>query len=454
MRKQPRRQSTIKSVFWLVLICIPLWGLSLQSLNASALQNNELTPTPTLEPTTALSPEAPQPTFTSTVESIITAESTGLPSFTPSFIPENTATPIFTYSPPLPTLSGEYVPDEVLVRFKKSATDESILQCLFLSNATVLSSIEELSVWVVQIPLGKAAESIAAISTCPQVRYAEPNYLASFADTIPSDPDWNLQYGLVNIRAPQGWDYSTGSATVTIAIIDSGVDLSHADIAAKIVPGYDFVNGDAIPQDDNGHGTHVAGIAAASGNNGVGVAGVSWGARIMPIKVLNAGGGGSFADVAAGIVWAADNGAQVINLSLGGASSSTTLQDAVNYAYGKGVVLVAAAGNTGSGLILYPARYPNVIAVGAVDNTNNHAGFSNFGPELDLVAPGASIYSTVIGGYGFKSGTSMAAPYVSGLAAILRGYPAGIPRLRSRLKWKLRHWIWAFPVLIIYMDMA
>ena len=134
------------------------------------------------------------------------------------------------------------------------------------------------------------------------------------------------------------------------------------------------------------------------------------------------------------LFWATDNGAQVINLSLGGASSSTTLQDAVNYAYGKGVLLVAAAGNTGSNFVLYPARYPNVIAVGAVDNTNNHAGFSNFGPELDLVAPGASIYSTVIGGYGYKSGTSMAAPYVSGLAAILRGYPLDIPRLRSLLE--------------------
>jgi subtilisin family serine protease len=145
----------------------------------------------------------------------------------------------------------------------------------------------------------------------------------------------------------------------------------------------------------------------------------------MPVKVLNAGGNGSFADVAAGITWSADHGTQVINLSVGGASPSAVLQDAVNYAYGKGVLLVAAAGNTGSGVILYPARYPNVIAVGAVDNTNNHAGFSNFGPELDLAAPGASIYSTVIGGYGYLSGTSMAAPYVSGLAAILRGYPAG-----------------------------
>ncbi|MBV5323623.1 peptidase S8, partial [bacterium] len=270
-------------------------------------------------------------------------------------------------------------------------------------------------------PFGKVAESIAAISACPQVRYVEPNYMASIADTIPSDPNWGLQYGLINIRAPQGWDYATGSPAVTIAIIDSGVDLNHADLSAKIVPGYDFVNGDSIPQDDNGHGTHVAGIAAASGNNGIGIAGVSWGARIMPIKVLNASGNGDFATVAAGIIWATNHGAQVINLSLGGASASTVLQDAVNYAYGNGVLLAAAAGNTGSNFVLYPARYPNVIAVGAVDNANNLTAFSNYGPELDMVAPGASIYSTTIGGYEYNSGTSMAVPYISGRAAILRG---------------------------------
>ncbi len=145
----------------------------------------------------------------------------------------------------------------------------------------------------------------------------------------------------------------------------------------------------------------------------------------MPVKVLNSSGNGSFLNVADGIIWATDHGAQVINLSLGGVSSSLVLQDSINYAYGKGVVLIAAAGNTGSNFVLYPARYPNVIAVGAVDITNNRMGISNFGPELDVVAPGASIYSTVIGGYDYKSGTSMAVPYVSGLAAILRGYPAG-----------------------------
>ncbi len=309
-----------------------------------------------------------------------------------------------------------------MVRFRKSASAEGIQQCLAASGAEAVSVIEELNVWVLRVPPGKVAEVIALVSACPGVRYAEPNYMASIADTIPSDPSWSAQYGLVNIRAPQGWDYSTGSTSVTIAILDTGVDLSHADLASKIVPGYDFVNGDSIPQDDNGHGTHAAGIAAAIGNNGVGVAGVSWGARIMPVKVLNAGGGGSFADAAAGIIWAADNGAQIINLSLGGTSPSRFCRTRSTMRMEEEFLLVAAAGND-NGAIRYPARYPNVIAVGAVDSLNNRVGSSNYGSELDLVAPGVNIYSTVIGGYGYNSGTSMSAPYVSGLAAILYGIP-------------------------------
>ncbi|HLO33511.1 MAG TPA: S8 family serine peptidase, partial [Anaerolineales bacterium] len=180
---------------------------------------------------------------------------------------------------------------------------------------------------------------------------------------------------------------------------------------------------DNNPQDDNGHGTHVAGIAAALCNNGTGVAGVSWGARLMPVKVLNAAGNGTYADVADGIIWAADHGAQIINLSLGGGNSSQMLQDAVDYAAAKSVVLVAAAGNAGRNSVFYPARYPNVIAVAATDPSNAHAGFSNYGPDVDLSAPGVSIYSTFPGGYGYNNGTSMATPFVSGLAAILRGIP-------------------------------
>ena len=295
--------------------------------------------------------------------------------------------------------------------------------CLQSAGASIKSEIEALSVLVLKVPKDTVAEAIARLSACPDTRLAEPNYLVHIADTIPSDPDWSLQYGLDNIHAPGGWDLSTGSPAVTIAVIDTGVDLGHPDLSAKIVGGYDFVNGDNSAQDDNGHGTHVAGIAAAITNNGTGVAGVSWGAHIMPIKVLNSAGNGTFADVAAGIAWAADHGAQVINLSLGGSSSSSVLQSAVDYAYGKGVVIVAAAGNSGINFVLYPARYPNVIAVAATNSTNAHAGFSNFGPEVDLAAPGVFILSTLPGSYGYLSGTSMSAPFVSGLAAILRGIP-------------------------------
>jgi len=322
-----------------------------------------------------------------------------------------------------PFIRGNYVKDEILARFKDSATDEMIAECLKQVTGEIKSTIDEISVTVIQIDAVNVSNAVATLSACPGVRYVEPNYIATMADTIPTDPGWGLQYGFVNIRAPQGWDLSRGSSSITIAIVDTGVDLGHADLASKIVPGYDFVNNDAIAQDDHGHGTHVAGIAAAVTNNNTGVAGTSWRARIMPVKVLNAAGGGTFADAANGIIWAADNGAQIINLSIGGPTSSVVLQNAVNYADGLGVLVIAATGNNGNTPVLYPAAYPNVIAVGATDSSNNLAGFSNFGAEMDLVAPGVSIYSTSPGGYAYRNGTSMATAFVSGFAAILRGLP-------------------------------
>jgi LPXTG-site transpeptidase (sortase) family protein len=325
---------------------------------------------------------------------------------------------------PVPDLTGSYSPDEVLIKFDPNTPKKVIEQCLGSVNATLDSQIEELHVLEVKIPNGKVTESISSLSACQGILYAEPNYDVWMADIAPNDPGWGNQYGLLAIHAPQGWALSTGSPSVTIAFVDTGVDTHHVDLAGKIVPGYDFVNEDNDPQDDNGHGTHVAGTAAAISNNRVGITGVSWGARIMPIKALNAYGNGSFAEVAAGIAWAADHGAQVINLSLGGTSPSSVLEDAVNYAYGKGVILVAAGGNMGSNSVLFPAAYPHVIAVAATDESNKKANFSNFGPEIDVAASGVSIYSTVIGNaFGYMSGTSMSTAYVSGLAAILRGIP-------------------------------
>lgn len=318
--------------------------------------------------------------------------------------------------------SDEYISGEILVQVAPTSSLVELYAYVDQVGAEIVSEIPELGVVEVVFPDGDIEGHVLAMRSLDSVQYAEPNYFTTFVETYPNDPGWSNQYSLLNIQAPLGWDMTTGSPNVTIAILDTGVDLTHPDLSSKLVPGYDILNNDNDPSDDHGHGTHVAGIAAAVTDNHTGVAGASWGAQIMPVKVLNSSGSGTYANLAAGIVWAADHGAQIINLSLGGSFRSPILEDAVNYAYSQGVVQVAAAGNSGIGSVLYPGSYAHVVAVGATDANNDRAGFSNYGPELELVAPGVSIYSTSIGSvYGNRSGTSMAAPLVSGLAAILAG---------------------------------
>lgn len=292
-------------------------------------------------------------------------------------------------------------------------------------------ALAELGVIVLEIPNGDLEEQMKRIRNTSGVRYVETEQYVFATDVIPNDPAFNGQYALKSIRAPQGWMYSTGEPSIVIAVLDSGVQMNHPDLQSKLVGGYDFVDGDAIPQDGFGHGTHVAGIAAAATNNGTGMAGVSWGARIMPVRVLDNFGGGFMANVALGIHWAVNNGAHVINLSLGGINYSAVLESAVEYAYNNNVLLVGSAGNGGGNLVLYPAKFPQVIAVGASNINNTPASFSNYGPELELAAPGDSIYSTLPGGYGFRTGTSMSAPHVSGLAAVLLGYVSSADSVRS-----------------------
>ena len=324
---------------------------------------------------------------------------------------------------------------QVLIKISPNAHVTRVQDRLALLGTVVeVGELSKLGVILFEVPSDRLEENIQQLQLVSGIASVEQNYPVWAADVIPNDPGWSSQYGLTAIRAPQGWSLSTGASSVTIAILDSGVDLGHPDLAGKITAGYDFVNNDNTPQDDYGHGTHVAGIAAAQGNNGTGVAGVSWGARIMPLKVLNQFGGGSYANVAAGIVWAADHGAQVINLSLGGAAPSTTLESAVLYAYGKGILLVAASGNNGGGQLLYPARYPQVMAVGATNFTNQPAPFSNYGPEVDIAAPGENIYSLWPGGTFTQSGTSMSAPFVSGLAAILFSFISDADGVRGAIE--------------------
>jgi len=227
------------------------------------------------------------------------------------------------------------------------------------------------------------------------------------------------------------WDISQGSPDITIAILDTGVDLDHPEFSGRIVPGYDFVNNDNNASDDHGHGTSCAGIAAAKGNNNQGIAGVAWFCNIMPIKVLDSGGSGYTDNIADGVQWASDNGANVISMSLGGGGYESMFDNAINYAVSNGTVVFAASGNDNSGTISYPAAYDNCIAVGALSPCNERKNTSscdgenwwgsNYGNGLDFLAPGVRIHTTAMnGGYTTTfNGTSSACPHAAGIGALL-----------------------------------
>jgi len=330
-----------------------------------------------------------------------------------------------------------FVPGRVLVRFRSGTMTAEARATLDRQNWTVIGQIAPLRVSVLAVPPGQEITASRSLLADPQVAYAEPDYIYRALATPDDSYYATYQWNMPQISAESGWDITTGSSSITIAIVDTGVDTGHPDLSAKIVAGYDFVNDDSNPADDEGHGTHVAGIAAASSNNGEGVAGVSWGARIMPVKVLDATGSGPLSDVASGIIWAADHGAQVINLSLGGSSGSSTLEDAIDYAYNKGVLVIAAAGNSydSGNPTIYPAAYDHVLAVGATGDKDERADYSSTGHFVDVVAPGGNpadnddtnpdhwITSTYwrSSGYSYAqiAGTSQAAPHVAGLAALM-----------------------------------
>lgn len=307
-------------------------------------------------------------------------------------------------------------------------------------GAAVVSQNTDIN-FVVVDPKGRdKAELMAELRGLPKVAYVEEDNVAT-ASFIPNDPLYANQWGPRDILAPQAWDITLGNQNVIIAVIDTGIDYTHPDIAANYYPaGYDWVNNDPDPIDDDGHGTHVAGIAAAVTNNGIGIAGTSQ-SRIMAEKVLDSSGSGYYSWVASGITDAADKGAKVISMSLGGRVSSYTLQSAVNYAWDKGALLVAAAGNDYSGKISYPAAYSNVIAVSALNPDDTFAVYSNHGKKIELAAPGSSVYSTVptgtcglcdSSGYRYLSGTSMATPFVSGSAALVLSKNSGFSNQQVR----------------------
>ncbi len=317
------------------------------------------------------------------------------------------------------TEGQDYVPDEIVVKFKKEHGPDKVSAVHVRLGGRVTQEIPKLGVQVVRVPSERLHELLEAYQHDESVEYAEPNYLA-YAFHVPNDPWVGNQWALEKIQMFEAWDYVKGDPNTIIAVLDTGVDFGHPDLQGKLVQGYDFVNNDSIPQDDHGHGTHVSGIAAAATNNGTGVAGIGYNSVIMSVKVLDRRGSGTHVNIAKGIIWAADHGARVINMSLGGPSPSRTLEDAINYAWSRGVLVVAAAGNDSSSNPAYPAAYEHVMAVAATDQSDHLASFSNYGAWVSVTAPGAGILSTVMGNsYQYWNGTSMASPHVAGLAALL-----------------------------------
>jgi subtilisin family serine protease len=332
------------------------------------------------------------------------------------------AAPVRAESPqPVAAVESSAPADGLLVQFDPGVSDAAIRSAISAAGGRIEESSGDTGYVKVSTGDLPAAEVRALLDRSPLVTEVGPNTIRHAA-ALPNDPNYSAQSSYLQaMNLPAAWDTTTGNDSMILAIIDSGVQLNHPDLVGRLVGGWDFVNRDSDPSDDFGHGTMVAGIAAASTNNGRGVAGATWQGRIMPIKVLDSRGSADDEDIAAGIRWAVDHGATVLNLSLGGPGEGTgILQQAVDYATSRNVVVVAAAGNDGDKSVLeataphYPAACAGVIAVGATDAAGNHATFSSYGNWIDVVAPGAvtenpsrGITTTMRGSsYGAGSGTS------------------------------------------------
>jgi thermitase len=317
---------------------------------------------------------------------------------------------------PLPTVPpSNPVPNQIVIIFSSEASPEERTAYVQSIGGEVAQVIESLDTVVVETP-----QTVGELPISPFVAQIEPDYYVSALLAVPpSDPLYPDQWALSAIGAPEAWlSLAPNLPEMSVAVIDSGICAEHDDLRERILPGYDFVDDDNAPQDDLGHGCAVSGIIAANIDDNFGIAGIAPNARILPLRVLNTQGLGLYSDVAAAIVYAADNGAQIINLSLGGVNRSTTLESAIDYAISKGVIVIAAAGNTGSA-VMFPASYAPVIAVGSIDQTLERSSFSSYGPEIDILAPGRGILTTNKDNtWSVFTGTSFAAPHVSAAAAV------------------------------------
>jgi subtilisin family serine protease len=321
-----------------------------------------------------------------------------------------------------------YVPGELLVRFRPGTSAAQMDAAAARAGGSIAGAVADIGIKVVEVPPSRTQQALASLRSEPSVLAVEQDVLVSALDTVPNDALWSTQWGWRLVGAPRAWDATKGASTVVVAILDTGVDSSHPDLAGATLSGRDFVNDDADPADDEGHGTAVAGVIAARTNNREGQAGMCWACSVMPVKVLDASGSGKTSTIAAGIAWAADRGARVINMSLGGPAGSMAMQAAVAYAATKGVVIVAAAGNSGTDTPFYPAAYAGVLSVGGTTSSDTRYSWSNFGSWVLLTAPGCNTAPDLGGGYVEFCGTSSATPVVAGIAGLaLSLIPAASP---------------------------
>ena len=316
-----------------------------------------------------------------------------------------------------PKTPEKYAPDRLLIKFKKDVSKDKQNSILKENDASIISEISQIDVKILKVPEQALEKVQAALSKKTGVAYVEKDYLLEPA-VVPNDPGYSNQWWLSNnIGAETAWDVSQGSSSIPIAILDSGADPSHPDLAGKLILGKNFYNNNDDWTDICGHGTSVAGTAAAISNNGIGVAGVAWNNPIIPIKITDSNCWGYYSSMIQGIVYAADNGARAANISFH-IFNGAALTDAAKYMYDKGGWVVAAAGNTGK-FENYPEN-PYIISVGATKSSDSIAGFSSYGPFVDFSAPGSGIYTTKSGSsYGYVSGTSFSSPIVAGLIGLL-----------------------------------
>ncbi|MFC3798202.1 S8 family peptidase [Cohnella sp. GCM10012308] len=342
--------------------------------------------------------------------------------------------------------ASHYAVDEVVVKLRRQLTPRELLQLRKTLNLSVAREHRRQTYVFRSKTLG-TAQLIAYFKKNWNPIFAEPHYLymtndgkpagrmAPLAgrvkplaagnplqtDIVPNDTLYGqYQWNLPEIATERGWNVTRGKQDIIVAVVDTGVQLDHPDLKGRLVKGTNIVDPSAQPEDDVGHGTHVAGVIAAEVNNNEGVAGMTWYTKVMPVKALDNSGAGTTYSVAEGIIWAADHGAHIINLSLGNYAQAQFLHDAIKYAHDKGVLVVAASGNDNTDRPGYPAAYPEVVAVGATGSDELRAPYSNYGDYIDVVAPGTSIASTYPGSrYAALSGTSMATPHVAALASLM-----------------------------------